>query len=221
MYSDGTQHGVFIYNTGLYSDSGAASEPEVLPFTTFVNNSAGAKLNDPSADGKLQVVGRLGDVNGTVFRYTVGDEYLEKFPEMLYPGVGTINGHGEFCGRVKFPRINPLLPFRYNPDRNVPSSPEMLGNKTDQPNGFAYDINDSRDVVIGIGGEFLYHNEKGMLKLDNLVVGSDADVVYWRMSDWTSSCLTERCYVNVLDNTKYPCIGTRTADLGCLLIPVP
>ena len=27
----------------------------------------------------------------------------EKFPEMLYPGVGTINGHGEFCGRVASP----------------------------------------------------------------------------------------------------------------------
>ena len=68
VFSDGTQSGAFIYNTGLYNTPPTPPTPPpaptALPFTISYHSN-GARLNDPSAGGKLQVVGRLGNIPHT------------------------------------------------------------------------------------------------------------------------------------------------------------
>ena len=73
--------------------------------------------------------------------------------------------------------------------------------------------------MCGSAGQFLYHNEKGMLNLDNLVVGSTSDVAYWLTSRWGPSYLTERWYVNVQTTRNIRASAPRMVDLGCLLVP--
>ncbi len=220
------QLGAFVYNTGLYSESGLPDlAPTILPVDVTWST---VHLNDPVPGRPLQIAGLT--IDHVAFRYTVETDFLENFPALTSggnPEVESINGLGEFCGRIRVPKQKGgqyvLRPFRYNP--SLQSSPTLLGSEIDQAMGIATDINDSRDVAIygaGSAGQFLYHNEKGMLNLDNLVMGLASDVAYWRTSNWGACYLTERYYVDVPDDMKYyPRIGITNTDFGCLLVPVP
>ncbi len=216
-YSDGgTQHGAFLYNTGLYS----ASEPEtptVLPFTT--SSYVVSSFNDPSLYRPLQVVGRLGDANGTPFRYTPEYADLETFPELSSPAITGINDSGEFCGRISVPTQKNvskyvLRPFRFNPDLQV--SPTLLGNELEHAGLIGEDINNTSDVMAdGFGKMYLFHSTKGALNMDNLVIGTTEEVNTWLAQYFSSDpYLTER------DATGFPWIGCRCSEtLGCLLVP--
>ena len=221
VYSDGSQNGAFIYSTGLY-DGLAPSEPVVLPFTLY---NLSVKINDPLPNRPSQVVGNAKGVEGSsVFRYTLGvPGLLETFPQLASPSglnppsVQGINGYGEFCGSFIPSRKVMWMPFRYAPP--LQASPEALGYNTAGAGGSGMDINDSRDVAIHhpSGNPFLFHNEKGMLNLDNLVVGLDADVANWLASGWRMHSLTERDAIG--GTTDFPCIATSNFYFGCLLVP--
>ena len=140
----------------------------------------GHEVPKSGSKDKKQFISHRARYNLAGFRYTVGTGVLETFPELSDPNcvVSAINGYGEFCGRIRVPKLKGsqfvYLPFRFNP----PALLSLIGNEKDQAGEVARDINDSSDVAIG---RALFHNDTktGVLNLSTLVVGSDSDIAYF------------------------------------------
>jgi hypothetical protein len=225
LFYQTNQLGAFVYNTGLYRESGPDLAPTILPVDVGWPT---VHLNDPVPGRSLQIAGLTSD--NTPFRYTLGDEYPATFPElcsppgMQAPSVGAINGYGEFCGRIRVPKQKGsqfvYRPFRFNPNSQV--SPTLLGSESEHSGLIGWDINNTSDVAAyGFGNQYLFHNAAGALNLGDLVTGTSDQLSTWLGTRWGIIHLTERVAVQGV-TTHFPWIGTSgdSSVFGCLLIPV-
>jgi hypothetical protein len=184
--AEGTFDG-WMFNPGLYGDlwtrvprddgtplDMSSEVPEYLPLTGHATNF---RLNNPSDGRHAQIAGV--DSTGVAFRYTLGDDDPEVFPELnLYvSSIGALNDSETFCGliRVAGAKRNKssvaLAPFRYN------TAVQQLPDFSQMPQ----DMNSSGDIVFF---NIVYRDwEDGLgeryVALDDIVVGSDADLTAW------------------------------------------
>lgn len=223
VFEQDGQIGGYVYNTGLYRESGPDPVPQVLPFA--LGSRYPLLLNDPVAGRTLQVVGLLTD--GTVFEYTAGAAGPESFPALSTYDVtfDSINGYGEFCGgvRVRKSKGNQtvLRPFRFDPE--LQSSPTLLGSETEHAGLFATDVNNSSDVVAYGGsniGECLFHKSAGAFNLDSLVTGTADEVNLWLNFRSGPIYMTERVDLGSTTVPGFPVLGTTGGSIGAVLVPV-
>lgn len=155
--------------------------PIILPMALMGDQAIA--INNSNAGRPAQIAGNL--ATGEIFRYTLGDAAPEVFSTMSYYskseylGMG-LNDAGSICGR------------RYNKGTKQAINFDGVSLQAVNAANGAADINQSGDMVIW-GNPQLYHQEKGMLNLSDLVVGSAADVAAFKNSGWRFSVdLTER-----------------------------
>jgi hypothetical protein len=200
--------GAYVYNAGLYRDTGPDAAPSILPLT-LINRSSVA-LNNPLSGRPLQVVGTGTD--GNAIRHTVGNPAPQVFSLQLNASEMSINGYGVFCGRTRLLKKGSQYvsrPFCYDPDNQ--SAPTMIGSESTQAMEIGRDINDAGDVILD---HYLYRNST-LVKIDDCVSGPSGD--FWRNSLRGATHCTQRT-----DN-GYPVLGAAVSNSGltrgCLLTP--
>lgn len=203
--------GAYLYNAGIYRDTGPDPAPTVLPLT--LSERGHVALNDPIPGRPLQVAGRGAD--GNALRYTVGDAAPEVFALQLNAGSPALNGYGVICGRARVLKTkgNQYVwrPFRFDPETQM--SPRFIGSESAQAGQIAWDINNDGDVILD---HYLYRNST-LVTIDDCVSGPSGD--FWRTSLRGVSHCTQRTL------NGFPILGGTMNKLdpdftwGCLLTP--
>ena len=174
--------GAWFFNPGLYDGdpevrdlrdgipqdmSDESPDPLLIPF-----RGLDLSLNNPVGDSRAQVAG---DVDHVPFRYTLGDAEPEWFPEVdLVLWVGGLNDSGTFCGLHRGPKIKGKIkvdPFRF--DESLETSLELLPTDNYQQ---PYGMNSWGDLLTS---SYVYRDDWGWVKINDLVVGTDADMQAW------------------------------------------
>jgi len=131
--------GVYLYNAGMYRDTGLDPEPTVLPLPLM--NRSRAALNDPVPGRPLQVagVGPDGNAFGTPSATRHRRSLHFRSTQIIWQLMGTASSvAGHACSRPRevstsgdrsgsTPR---LRPHPHSSDRNRPSPPKLLGIST-------------------------------------------------------------------------------------------
>lgn len=185
----------WIFNPGLYGDS-ASREPrdgtpqdmsgEIPEFLLQSALSGAFHLNNPVGDSPAQIAGVNAD--GIAFRYTLGDAEPEWFPELNvhWDRIVSINDSGTFCG-LSFPsKGKPRTdPFRFN------QSLELLPLDVSWSifEEFLQDMNSSGDLI---SQQYVYRNDWGWVHINDLVVGTEADLQVWHSLTSDMSVINDR-----------------------------
>lgn len=195
----------YVYSPGI--NGSTEYGPTELGFNVFDSKTMNMSSRLPGEP--LRFAGVLPGRNES-FHYTMGGPLL-KF-SMQSVDVFAINSHGTFCGRQAISTIGrggkltwSSQTFRFNPSTDTAVTSLGTSGK------YALDINDSNDVATN--SKFLIHSEKGTLDLNTLVVGSSADVNYFKTGYSFESFLTQRT------GNGFPVMGLLVGDLGCILVP--
>ena len=195
----------YVYSPGI--NGSTEYGPTELGFNVF--DSMNMDMSSRLSGEPLRFAGVLPGGNES-FHYTMGGP-LKRFP-MQTVSVFAINSHGTFCGRQAFSTIGrggkltwSSQTFRFNPSTDTAVTSLGTSGK------YALDINDSNDVATN--SKFLIHSIKGTLDLNTLVVGSSADVNYFKTGYSFESLLTQRT------GNGFPVMGLKVGDLGCILVP--
>ncbi|MEJ7591181.1 MAG: hypothetical protein WKF77_06500 [Planctomycetaceae bacterium] len=192
----------YVCNPGIYSPTDAFDAME-LGFN--IADMMNIDMSFPVAGQPLTFAGVCSG-GAASFRYTLGGT-LETF-SMQNVNVFSINGYGTFCGRQTISTIGKggrttLSSQTFRLDSAITS--------VGTTGKYALDINNSNDIAAN--SKFLIHNEKGTLDLNTLVIGTAADVNYFKGSYSFESLLTER------SGNGFPVMGLKVGDLGCILVP--
>ena len=190
--------------------------PKILPIVSdtslFLNNSM---LGRPA-----QVIGYRNS-DGKALRYTLGATSVETLT--LGTGGGSpksINDFGDFCGATA------ILTKRGTPSgQYVAYRDDLFGYKTfSATGGGADDINSTGDLAIPISsGTQVYLEGYGVLKVNDLLVGTATDVSLFRNGMANCKFITERGSLNPTQ-PNYPGLGGNVNANGityaCVLTPV-
>ena len=208
--TNASEHVPYVFNPGIYVPEDAFDVVE-LGFPIY--DTGTIDMSFPAPGQPLRFAGVSAGRTAS-FRYTLEvtlEGTLETFP-MQDVDVFSINGYGTFCGRQAISTIGKggkltwsSQTFRFNPSTDTAVTSLGTSGK------YALDINDSNDVATN--GKFLIHSEKGTLDLNTLVVGSAADVDYFKTHNGFESLLTQRT-----DN-GFPVMALKVGGLGCILVP--
>ena len=195
----------YVYSPGI--NGSTEYGPTELGFNVF--DTMNMDMSSRLSGEPLQFAGVMPGGNQS-FHYTLGGSF-QTFP-MQSASVFAINNNGTFCGRQAISAIGKggkltwsSQTFRFNPSTDTAVTSLGTSGK------YALDINDSNDVATN--SKFLIHSEKGTLDLNTLVVGSAADVNYFKTEYGFESLLTQRT------GNGFPVMALKVGGLGCILVP--
>ena len=200
--TNASKHVPYVFNPGIYVLEDAFAVVE-LGFPIY--DTGTIDMSFPVLGQPLRFAGVSAGRTAS-FRYTLGGA-LETFP-MQDVDVFSINGYGTFCGRQTVSTIGRggkavLSPQTFRVDSGITTV--GTGGR------YALDINNSNDIVTN--GKSLIHSEKGTLDLSTLVIGTAADVDYFKRSYSFESLLTQRT------GNGFPVMALKVGGLGCILVP--
>ncbi len=198
---DGTM-GNYVYD----SQDPLQTSPQILPIVSDTNLS----LNNSLMGRNAQVIGYRNS-DGKALRYTLGSSSVEA----LALGTGSssptsINDFGDFCGSAA------ILTKRGTPSgQYVAYRDDLFGYKTfSATGGGAVDINSSGDLAISVSsGTQIYLEGYGVLKVNDLLLGTATDLSLFRNGIANCKNITERGSLNPAQ-PNYPGIGGNVSANG-------
>jgi len=186
----------YVFNPGLYNEDPAVHDsrdnaprdlrkqtPHLLPAEI---SRGPLQLNNPFGSRPAQIAGVTN--KSVVFRYTTGKKpRLEMFPMLRISNIRSqiegLNDAGVICGQY-FQTITQGIyerrPFRYG------QALELLSGPIDDP---ISDFNATGDLI---AREHLYRDDWGVLHINDIVTGADADISTWNSGYPRLFAMTDR-----------------------------